>query len=90
MQATVSIQDIQLGTQEREFALVDPKDAERTVATIKVRALVPQWQMTAALHGAEVPLSSVNNTSSIRGPSQILPCMRWQAHCAWGRQQHQG
>ena len=39
-QTTVSIQDIQLGTQECEFQLVDLKDAERTVATIKVRCLL--------------------------------------------------
>ena len=31
------IKDIQTGRHEREFELFDPKDAERVVATIKVR-----------------------------------------------------
>ena len=37
-QASVPIRDVQLGRHEREFELYDPRDAQRVVATIKVRA----------------------------------------------------
>lgn len=46
----MSIRDIQLGTHVCEFDLVDPKDTERTVATIKVARPSNQVDILAEPH----------------------------------------